>query len=724
MSNCVAFHTQIASIMEVLANAAVAEICKLVDDGYAVLRLEMSQSQKENKALKRKLQMMELRVARACAEKNSGNARPQGVQGCEKMRRAVTESHFPGEGGVFTRPLDGQRRDGDAADTDQDHTGVQHNALRAECADMEEGRTEPLLIKEERLEEESDPLGKLNIKDGPVESRPGGGERPPIQEVQNKAANHTEELSEQQRTRHGVWECVDGEERKPESLLVKEEGPEQRNCDPRGELRERENRAVETGGSSRARPASLNTQAPPAGHSEELTGQHRTMQRVWERVDAEEGRIEPLFIKEERPEEDGDPLGELINRKDRFVESGLDGVGQVPSVDRQTRPSIWEVSGPETARKTKRQRDRGKTLQPSAPEQSAARLTSPCPEYLLCERSSQLRTLFSQGGGETEAGDPSCSYAAEANSESLSFHSELQSGPPAGKGAGGSLSVGSLDVKPEVVMIDSVPTEEEAEMHSVWSEEAVSGNVPAQHRLYREERDRMEIITGNVDMCPPYAQIPVRDTTAGPHFMAPDINAFVPFDRNLSLPKGLGTLMARKKERLFSCTYCGKAFNRPKKPTDGEQRTLGSLLIKEERAEEVLETSDPHTELMDNEEGFVESSCDSVGQDPSMGRQTRWQVWEVGGLEASLRASQGPGGEGLDSLAFEPITSEGPGHPRRPLPLQSEHARQDGLDFCSESAVLGRSGEPGMYRTQGGAQTRRPMVRAARILQKRNQTLG
>ncbi|KAG9342383.1 hypothetical protein JZ751_016378 [Albula glossodonta] len=284
-----------------------------------------------------------------------------------------------------------------------------------------------------------------------------------------------------------------------------------------------------------------------------------------QRADAEEGRIEPLFIKEERPEEDGDLLGELTNRKDRFVESGLDGMGQAPSVDRQTRPSIWEVSGPETARKTKRQRDRGKTLQPSAPEQSAARLNSPCPEYLLCERSSQLRTLFSQGGGETEAGDPSCSYAAEANSESLSFHSELQSGPPAGKGAGSSLSVGSLDVKPEVVMIDSVPTEEEAEMHSVWSEEAVSGNVPAQHRLYREERDRMEIIPGNVDMCPPYAQIPVRDNTAGPHFMAPDINAFVPFDRNLSLPKGLGTLMARKKERLFSCTYCGKAFNRPKK---------------------------------------------------------------------------------------------------------------------------------------------------------------
>ncbi|XP_071244110.1 uncharacterized protein [Salvelinus alpinus] len=64
------FHTQIASIMEVLANAAVAEICKLVDDDYAVFRLEITQSQKENRALRRKLQLLELKkVARERAER-------------------------------------------------------------------------------------------------------------------------------------------------------------------------------------------------------------------------------------------------------------------------------------------------------------------------------------------------------------------------------------------------------------------------------------------------------------------------------------------------------------------------------------------------------------------------------------------------------------------------------------------------------------------------------
>nr|XP_046182104.1 uncharacterized protein LOC124012487 isoform X3 [Oncorhynchus gorbuscha] len=64
MADSVVFHSQIASIMEVLANTAVAEVCKLVDDDYAVFRLEITQSQKENRALRRKLQLQELKVSR------------------------------------------------------------------------------------------------------------------------------------------------------------------------------------------------------------------------------------------------------------------------------------------------------------------------------------------------------------------------------------------------------------------------------------------------------------------------------------------------------------------------------------------------------------------------------------------------------------------------------------------------------------------------------------
>ncbi|XP_063074795.1 uncharacterized protein LOC134465189 isoform X6 [Engraulis encrasicolus] len=76
MANNYAFKSQIASIMEVLANTAVAEICKLIDNDYAVLRLEISQNQNENRMLKRKVQMMELKMARDRAERTIRDCLP------------------------------------------------------------------------------------------------------------------------------------------------------------------------------------------------------------------------------------------------------------------------------------------------------------------------------------------------------------------------------------------------------------------------------------------------------------------------------------------------------------------------------------------------------------------------------------------------------------------------------------------------------------------------
>lgn len=60
MANFLPFHTQVTSIMGVFVDAAVAQICELVDEGYAVLRLEISRSQKENEELKEKLVRMEM----------------------------------------------------------------------------------------------------------------------------------------------------------------------------------------------------------------------------------------------------------------------------------------------------------------------------------------------------------------------------------------------------------------------------------------------------------------------------------------------------------------------------------------------------------------------------------------------------------------------------------------------------------------------------------------
>ncbi|CDQ72838.1 unnamed protein product [Oncorhynchus mykiss] len=106
MANCMVFHTQIASIMEVLANAAVAEICKLVDDDYAEFRLEMSQSQKENRTLRRKLQLLELKVSRERIQPS----RPSSVKILDRYRSiARGEGHLTGGHRSVVKPT-GQNR--------------------------------------------------------------------------------------------------------------------------------------------------------------------------------------------------------------------------------------------------------------------------------------------------------------------------------------------------------------------------------------------------------------------------------------------------------------------------------------------------------------------------------------------------------------------------------------------------------------------------------------
>lgn len=54
-----ALHEQLSIIMAALTKAAVAEICEVVDEGYAVLRLEISRSHQENQDLRKKLHLIE-----------------------------------------------------------------------------------------------------------------------------------------------------------------------------------------------------------------------------------------------------------------------------------------------------------------------------------------------------------------------------------------------------------------------------------------------------------------------------------------------------------------------------------------------------------------------------------------------------------------------------------------------------------------------------------------
>lgn len=59
MSDCTNFHSQISAVME----AAVLEICRVVNKGYTVLRLEISRTKRENESLKNKLKSIELLIS-------------------------------------------------------------------------------------------------------------------------------------------------------------------------------------------------------------------------------------------------------------------------------------------------------------------------------------------------------------------------------------------------------------------------------------------------------------------------------------------------------------------------------------------------------------------------------------------------------------------------------------------------------------------------------------
>ncbi|KAJ8272823.1 hypothetical protein GJAV_G00093860 [Gymnothorax javanicus] len=59
MSNFDAFHSQLLSVTEILAKAAMAEINRCVGDSCAVFRLEITESQREIETLKHKLQVLE-----------------------------------------------------------------------------------------------------------------------------------------------------------------------------------------------------------------------------------------------------------------------------------------------------------------------------------------------------------------------------------------------------------------------------------------------------------------------------------------------------------------------------------------------------------------------------------------------------------------------------------------------------------------------------------------
>ncbi|KAF4118482.1 zinc finger protein 892 isoform X1 [Onychostoma macrolepis] len=270
MANIITFQTQIASVMEVLANAAVAEICKLVEDSYTELQLEISQTEKENNLLKKKLKVLEIRDSfyrRAHKLRNESTA----------LTKTGVHEKASGRISVKIASLCNEVRDEDEARSGK----VSH--LQPERLDqsVEDNEPDVLLIKEERP-------GNMRCEQSERETETTEKRK---DDNQYRSAGvfvkvHRENLIDQNTVQHCHQESVVDDQ--PDVLIIKEERPDSMRC----EQSERETETAEN----------HNTQYGSAGVLVTVHRDNFIDQDTVQHCHQESNGMQPDLLEDENPE--------------------------------------------------------------------------------------------------------------------------------------------------------------------------------------------------------------------------------------------------------------------------------------------------------------------------------------------------------------------------------------------------------------------------------------
>ncbi|XP_055043958.2 uncharacterized protein [Misgurnus anguillicaudatus] len=146
--NTVGFHTQLTSIMEVLANAAVVEIGKLFEDHYALLGLEIKRCTNENDSLRKKCLFLEteLQAARRNTSRMNETEAP--------FSDRPTDTGHPAIDNVFGKDWSMDLWRGEESNIGQnEETSLSSSANTVETVNLLNEETDGILIKVETFED-------------------------------------------------------------------------------------------------------------------------------------------------------------------------------------------------------------------------------------------------------------------------------------------------------------------------------------------------------------------------------------------------------------------------------------------------------------------------------------------------------------------------------------------------------------------------------------------